>query len=428
MTFKNLVDLPILLIVIEKARMGDTLPDNFKYFDLRCRYTRENGSQTIYASLLQDVGRAFGYGERPTVFLTEFIYEKLDSKKFLLKPHQTLVKAKNTGQTTDCDDPLGLWKMAGNHQLFGLKLDDVLSRRFLLSAHPQNGKTGAFLTTVELFINHYRNNDAPSEASSHIKSSTPTHVSLNPYPNEIRMKSLRNSLKSIKASELNSHLKKSTSQVRRDWDEFHSLLSDYKKQLETKGYELNHKKCIDLIESICKKTKESCIRVLDMGCGSAQIAQHFYNRSEEKFVYKNEIDGQIKTIELEIISVDFIRNQFVPDCIKIIECDMCEISTRLNVPFDVIVFCCSMWGSIQDIQNYIEQARNLLKIRRGKLIILDSKHKTVQTDNGEKSLLNFIQKDTDNKRKRTEFLFKPGDNDDNTNFFLTIGTLFEEDD
>ncbi len=171
-----------------------------------------------------------------------------------------------------------------------------------------------------------------------------------------------------------------------------------------------------------------------MGCGSAHIAQHFYSSTEKKFVHTHERDGQIKTIQLEIISVDHKRNGSVPDDIEIIKCDMSEISTRItNATFDVIVFCCSiMWGNTQDIQNYIEQARNFLRKRRGKLIILDAKDRIVQTDKGEKSLLNFIQRDTDNKRKRTEFLFKPGDDDDNADFFLTIGTLIdsydEEDD
>lgn len=43
-TYNDLVRISILLIVVEKARMGDTLPSNFKHFDLRCRYNAENGA------------------------------------------------------------------------------------------------------------------------------------------------------------------------------------------------------------------------------------------------------------------------------------------------------------------------------------------------------------------------------------------------
>jgi hypothetical protein len=56
--------------------MGDTLPKNFKYFDLRQRYSK---SSFNYAAFLQDLGRAFGWeddhSKRPIVFLNETSYE-----------------------------------------------------------------------------------------------------------------------------------------------------------------------------------------------------------------------------------------------------------------------------------------------------------------------------------------------------------------
>lgn len=52
--------------------MGDTLPDNFKLFDLRARYRANSFS---FAAFLQDLGRAFGWAtedagpQRPLVLL-----------------------------------------------------------------------------------------------------------------------------------------------------------------------------------------------------------------------------------------------------------------------------------------------------------------------------------------------------------------------
>jgi len=224
--YSDLIYLPILLIVIEKGRMGDTFPANFKYFDLRCRYSRENANSTTYASFIQDLGRAFGYGERPKVFLSKFIFDKLDSKGFILKPHETLElekeaedsnqKAENSDQEAensdletensdletensdletensnletensnletensnllpnlqsnnsendfDKNDLLNLneWKAGKKHQMNGIEdniIEQKTQQRFLLSAHPQNGKTGAFLWAIKLLNDKYNLN------------------------------------------------------------------------------------------------------------------------------------------------------------------------------------------------------------------------------------------------------------------------------
>ncbi|KAJ3173909.1 Protein greb1 [Geranomyces variabilis] len=55
-SFGDLKLLPMLLMVVEKGRFGDTFPSNFCHFDLRPRYSSVAVS---YASIIQDVGLGF---------------------------------------------------------------------------------------------------------------------------------------------------------------------------------------------------------------------------------------------------------------------------------------------------------------------------------------------------------------------------------
>ena len=56
-----------LLVVVGRARFGDTFPENFKYFDLRDKFR----SNITWTPFYQMCGRAFGYGERPTLLLNK---------------------------------------------------------------------------------------------------------------------------------------------------------------------------------------------------------------------------------------------------------------------------------------------------------------------------------------------------------------------
>ncbi len=339
MTYKDLVHLPILLVVIEKCRMGDTLPENFKYFDLRCRYTEENGKQTIYSSLLQDIGRAFGYGQRPTVFITKFIKEKLESNQFELRPHQTLELEKNeddlnnpeAADEEDGGDPLKPWKMGKNHPLYNrdINVGDI-SRRFLLSAHPQNGKTGAFLSAIKIFIRKYSNDTETHDP--------PMDLQDNYISGQNSFKTMLYKLKSIKSSKLHSSLSNLDSQERKDWDKFHLDLFKKKKTLEASGKALHTKICIKKIKELCRellrKSNQNCIKVVDMGCGTAEIAQHFHDIG---YIY----ESKKKQVKLEIVSVDHAKIPLVPDYIHITESDMGHVVEKIKQQensFDFVVF------------------------------------------------------------------------------------------
>ena len=57
--YEDLADIPCILILCDKEKMGDTFPQSLRYYDLRLRY---NSKTTLNrAPVEQDLGRAFGY-------------------------------------------------------------------------------------------------------------------------------------------------------------------------------------------------------------------------------------------------------------------------------------------------------------------------------------------------------------------------------
>ncbi len=70
-----------IIFIIDQFRMGDTFPKTCICFDLRARYLFP---VTDFTSIIQDVGRAFGYAKRPRLLLSEqandFLTEIWDAK------------------------------------------------------------------------------------------------------------------------------------------------------------------------------------------------------------------------------------------------------------------------------------------------------------------------------------------------------------
>ena len=77
-----------LLVVVERASMGDTFCLPFRYFDIRGRYATVGS----WSSFEQVCGRAYGYGERPIVLLGEQALQVLISPDNAKKPDQVLSK------------------------------------------------------------------------------------------------------------------------------------------------------------------------------------------------------------------------------------------------------------------------------------------------------------------------------------------------
>ena len=198
--FSDVEHIPMIMIIVERGRMGDTFPPNCVCFDLRGRYLTPVKD---FTSIIQDVGRAFGYGERPTLLLSKeadkFLGEIWDTatdslsmealkrktnvslgnhmqrtKKGNTKPLENVLDNKeginNIGNDDQEDDePLEeVHDLQLVHQIFlanpnnPMFLYDLGSKAFehrlVLKAEPQNGKTGAFLYLIKLFCEKIRQN------------------------------------------------------------------------------------------------------------------------------------------------------------------------------------------------------------------------------------------------------------------------------
>merc|ERR1712159_251102 len=88
-TYSDLQDLPCILILCEKGKMGDTFPKSLRFYDLRLRYTNPD-QDFIRAPIEQDLGRGFCYvsGEDPeypvpVILLSEVCFRKLNQGRRL---------------------------------------------------------------------------------------------------------------------------------------------------------------------------------------------------------------------------------------------------------------------------------------------------------------------------------------------------------
>ena len=61
-----------LLVVVNKGNIGDTFPSPFTFYDIRARE-----KINIWSEFEQNVGRAFGYGDRPLLLLSEHAFDVL---------------------------------------------------------------------------------------------------------------------------------------------------------------------------------------------------------------------------------------------------------------------------------------------------------------------------------------------------------------
>jgi len=170
LTYEDLLDLPCILILCEKGKMGDTFPKSLRFYDLRLRY---NSDTIIRSSMEQDLGRGFCYravndGYPPPLILASKVLEnKLKTGTggrlaFLrLQPDKKLkpvTKVQNFKCPTREGDlePYRKVPVTNDHFDHHWSPDTPCTdlnrtcagqnpRRFLLFGRPQIGKTGAFL-------------------------------------------------------------------------------------------------------------------------------------------------------------------------------------------------------------------------------------------------------------------------------------------
>jgi hypothetical protein len=161
-----------ICIVVEKARMGDTIP-GISFFDLRARYQSNSSSpgsgsfSSSYTSFLQDVGRCFGYREiAPTMILSQAGFNILSGNthhvdKFLARTEKPIHELPQIVDLARSGGGGENHLLPNNQSMFKrilLDIDDhkvlnhIKSNRFLLLARPQCGKTGAFIHCLSLIL------------------------------------------------------------------------------------------------------------------------------------------------------------------------------------------------------------------------------------------------------------------------------------
>jgi hypothetical protein len=157
-SYEELDNLPCIMIVVERARFGDTLPNSFKWFDLRARNTFNVGAKSTFR---QDVGRACGYSSRlakgntrPQVLVSsaaEQVLDDEDETTALLQDYH-MTKAGDPAKSHRWR-----WLVADDEndaprpEVEKQKMREAFKRRMLLKAEPQVGKTGAYLAALEKF-------------------------------------------------------------------------------------------------------------------------------------------------------------------------------------------------------------------------------------------------------------------------------------
>jgi hypothetical protein len=293
-----------IILVIEMFRMGDTFPKTCICFDLRARYLFPVKD---FTSIIQDVGRAFGYSKRPLLLLSQqandFLtdiwdsntgYISWDSLKTKLKSTQlgknTIRKSQiPTVQTThqiyisipqeDGEEPFTIevdptetviqqFQEIYDHDpkdpvfLFRLKLTgdcSAFKHRTFLKADPQNGKTGAFLHLAFL-LNEFLSKD-PSFLENFTTSSY-----------------IEKSLDAIK-----QYLRKPEGKI--EHKKYLIFLGRARKNPKKKGIlEPSKWASLCLIKNLLKNCQQnqSEIQIADFGCGDMQFANCLCEELQKK--------------------------------------------------------------------------------------------------------------------------------------------------
>ena len=156
-------------ILVEKGRFGDSIP-GIRHFDLRARY---HSDTSTFSSLLQDVGRCFGYhrSSAPLILLNPQGYQLFtlsmggggDGKGRLhvdryLRP---LIVRPNSDHDDDDDGGQAvlvkphrssMWFQVVNNNPHHRHHAHVKTNQVLFMAQPQEGKTGVYLRLLQKLV------------------------------------------------------------------------------------------------------------------------------------------------------------------------------------------------------------------------------------------------------------------------------------
>ena len=305
--FSDVEDIPMIMIIIERGRMGDTFPSNCIRFDLRARYL---SPVKDFTSIIQDVGRAFGYGRRPVLilskeadkFLTDIwdtetdglSMEKLKKQtKVLLGKHMKRVDKTEGEEVEDEDfseeessDLQLVHKIFESDEKNSMLLYDLgpasFEHRLLLKAEPQNGKTGAFLYLVKLMCESFRVNRESSQSSKN---------ALKEYTKKFYFDNSNDQIEELFKTE----------DGKNEHEKYLNLLKYARKKRERKNVVEPAKWAVlAMLEHIKGKYKDDRFSVADFGCGDLQFAKFLIQEVENNTIFQN--------INFKVVCYDYSTN------------------------------------------------------------------------------------------------------------------------
>ena len=382
---------PKIILVIEQLRMGDTFPNTCICFDLRARYLFPVQD---FTSIIQDVGRAFGYNERPLLllskqandFLTDIwdsstgyiswdsLKTKLELKSVVLgqnttrKSHITSAETINTiyinlpldydgEQFTIEVDPTkmviqqfqDIYEHDPNEPvfLFRLKLAGdckAFKHRIFLKAEPQNGKTGAFLHLAYL-LEQKLGKDA-----------------------YFLRKFTRTSYATKSLEELDQKLK--TEEGKEEHKEYLRVLGTARENRKQNGIvEPSMWAALCLIQTILENCQlnEPEIQIADFGCGDMQFANFFCEELQKKLQEKPELAQTkfaIHAYDLSPNKIPISERLKNSNQIRIISCPgiSCGEKTEFEEKsYDFIVSTLALFGNEDSWKETIQTAFFALK-------------------------------------------------------------------
>ena len=164
------------------------------------------------------------------------------------------------------------------------------------------------------------------------------------------MSQLHQRYKTLKSENLQKEFKENPEL----WHKYHAISEDNEKSFPTQDIPRN--RIIQQLNEL-KVRKDKVKRIVDMGCGKAQISQYFNN--DKRF---------------EFINYDHISSNDT-----IISCDISKIPLEDN-EVDICILSLAMWGS--NCEEYIQEASRILESNGLLYIIEPTKRWSDKDENG----------------------------------------------
>ncbi|CAH1775368.1 unnamed protein product [Owenia fusiformis] len=162
--YSDLENLPCILILVQKGRMGDTFPSSLNTMDLRLHF-QDSKNPPYFNAIVQELGRLCRYSEEmplnelPYVLIGKHLYENFENSLDSSAVYYGYIEQK----PSMLDRRLKADNKAGGK---GADVDNETKHfnRILLSAEPQIGKTGTYLKVISLIKKIIRQNVKPQTA------------------------------------------------------------------------------------------------------------------------------------------------------------------------------------------------------------------------------------------------------------------------